>query len=83
MYRLIDNKDGSLFAICFSKEMAKNILTFSVKGDELLEDGETRRYVYEDCVGQSPAIMIASTLKQMSAHLYDAATHLLLPNSRK
>jgi hypothetical protein len=48
MYRVLDMQDGSLLAVCFSEDIAKNILAL-YPYEMVANDPETVRYVYEDC----------------------------------
>lgn len=70
LYRILDNGDGgSILAITFSEDMAKKVL--STLPNEILEDGETIRYVYEDCFqnGNRDADQIGNTIYQLGKHI--------------
>ena len=60
MFRLIDNETGDILAVCFDEQTAKKLLS-SFPGKEQLDDGETFRYVYEDCF-QHGSYLIGQTI---------------------
>jgi len=67
MYRVMDNKDGSVVAIVFSPEIAQLIVDnlpveLADPNDELL------RYAWEDC-SDHPQEMIGDTLAQLGRHI--------------
>jgi len=70
LFRVIDNKDGAILAICFSEQMAKQILG-TLPDEVLVDDPETIRYVYEDCFqnGARRADQIGDTLAQLGREI--------------
>lgn len=63
MYRILDNKDGKILALCFDEDLAARIV--GLFPHEYVEgDDETIRFVYEDCM-QDPQSQIGNVLMQM------------------
>lgn len=67
MYRVIDNKTGSVLAICFTEDMAR-LITSNLPDEPLDENCKDEewfsRYAWEDCF-QHPTEMIGDTIKQL------------------
>ena len=62
MLRVVDNKDGSILAICFSPIIAQLLVdNLPVEGVDG-EDEDFKRFAWEDC-SQHPQQMIGHTLK--------------------
>lgn len=55
MYRVLDMKNGGMLAITFSENDAKKVV--SNYSNEKLDDGETIRYVYEECTQDNSQII--------------------------
>lgn len=64
MYRIVDNKDGSIIALCATEELAKKVLSAwcDKHGDPDLEP-EFKRYAYEG-LNQHSSYLYPETMVQ-------------------
>lgn len=71
LYRIIDNENGAILALCFDEDTAKKILSLYPKDAKVSDDEETIRYVYEDCFQHCAghADQIGDTLVQLGRHI--------------
>ena len=63
LYRVLDNKDGSIIAIVFTELMACHILKMFPPDARVPGDEETIRYVYEDCFDSTD--QVGDTIAQL------------------
>jgi hypothetical protein len=71
LYRVIDNYDGRVLAICFSEQVANHILSMYPPDETIPGDPGTIRYVWEDCFqnGARRAEQIGDTIAQLGREI--------------